>query len=187
MKRVYWNISAGAIVLFALMYFFDGIGLVSAMLPAVLMHELGHVLSLRISGSRLTRISVTLTGIEMDYAPQIEGLRAVLCCLSGPLTGAIYALTACTIGGAFGQMSGTISFLLSAFNLLPILPLDGGRITAALLPIRSARITSTLGAFLLLLGGAFLAARFSSFCLLLIGAWLTVCNLSGLAAQRINK
>ena len=42
MKRVDWNINAGAILLYALMYFFDDIGLTAALIPAVLLHELGH-------------------------------------------------------------------------------------------------------------------------------------------------
>ena len=74
-RQIRWNISAGAILLFALMYFFDGRGLISALMPAVLAHELAHALTLRLCGCRLTRVSVSVFGAEMDYAPQINGLR----------------------------------------------------------------------------------------------------------------
>ena len=176
MRRVRCSVSAWALLAFALMYFFDGIGLVAALAPAVLTHELGHALALRLCGSRLTRLRVSVTGAMLDYAPRVEGLRAVACCAAGPLAGAVYAVAACTLGGRFWRMSGAASCLLSAFNLLPILPLDGGRIVAELLPGAQARRVSLAAAGLLCAGGAALALRFSSFTLLGMGVWLVACN-----------
>ena len=179
------RISAGAILLFALMYFFDGSGVVSAVVPAAIIHELGHLLALRLCGRRLTAISISLTGVRMDYAPQIGGFRAVICFLSGPLAGILYAFAAPTLCGAFGRMSGAASFLLSVFNLLPILPLDGGRIVSELLPERQTRRISRIAALLLLAGGTAIFVRFSSFALLFMGAWLAACNLrTGGASER---
>jgi Zn-dependent protease len=89
----------------------------------------------------------------------------------------LYALIACTAGGAFLRMSGAVSFLLSGFNLLPVLPLDGGRLVALLLPEALARRLSLAAAILLLGGGAAIALRFSSFGLLLAGLWLFLSNL----------
>ena len=177
MRRIRWNVSAGAILLFALLYFFDAGGVICALVPAALAHELGHLLALRLCRARLTRVEISLSGVQMDYAPRLEGGRAVLCFLSGPAAGLLYALAACTLGGAFWQMSGAVSFALSAFNLLPILPLDGGRVVAALLPETQALRTSRIAAFLLLCGGTVLAIRFLSFSMMCMGAWLTACNL----------
>ena len=175
-RQIRWKISAGAILLFALMYFFDGSGLVSALLPAVLVHELAHALALQLCGCRLTRVSVSVFGAEMDYAPQINGLRAILCFLSGPLAGMVYAVAACTIGGNYLRMSGSASFVLSAFNCLPILPLDGGRVVQTILPAAQARRISRFASLLLLACGMMLAVYASSFGMLLMGAWLSVCN-----------
>lgn len=180
MKKI--RISAGAILLFALLYFLDGTGVVSAIVPAAIAHELGHLLTLRLCGRRLTGVSVSLTGVRMDYAPQIDGIRAMLCFLSGPLAGVLYAFAVCTFGGAFGRMSGAASFLLSAFNLLPILPLDGGRIISELLPERQSRRLSLAAALLLTIGGAVLCVQYSAFTLLFMGTWLVLCNLRSVTA-----
>lgn len=176
MRRVQWRISAGAIVLFALMYFFDGSGVVPAALPAIAAHELGHLIPLRLCRRPLRRVTVGLFGLEIDYAGRLEGLAALLCIGGGPLAGLLYALAACTLGGAFFRLSGAVSFVLSAFNLLPILPLDGGRLIAALTDGRFAAKLSQIAALLLTLGGAATTLRLRAPALLLAGAWLTVCN-----------
>ena len=178
------QISAGAILLFALFYFFDGVGIVSAVVPAVLVHELGHVLALRVCGSRVTLVRVSLTGIELDYAPRAEGLRAAACFLSGPLFGALYALAALAQKGSFWRMSGASSALLTAFNLLPVLPLDGGRAVSLLLKASYARRVSLLAAVTVLAGGLIMLMNRGSAMTLLLGVWLTLCNLSSTCILR---
>ena len=179
MKNVEWNVSAGAVLLFALMYFFDGSGLASAAVPAILVHELGHLLPLKLTGHALRRITVGVFGLEIDYAGHPEGAAALLCIGGGPLSGLAYALAACAFGGAFWRMSGAVSAVLTAFNLLPILPLDGGRLVAAVTDTVFAGKLSRVAALLLALGGAWIALRFHALSLLVMGAWLTVCNFRG--------
>ena len=186
-RGVRWQISAGAILLFALFYFLDSEGIVSAMIPAVLIHEIGHVLALRLCGSRVTRVCVSLTGVELDYAPGVGGLRAAACFLSGPLFGAAYALAALAQKSVFWRMSGASSALLTAFNLLPILPLDGGRAVALLLTEAAARRVFLLAALALLAGGAALAVSRGSFMALWLGAWLTLCNLKAIPGLRPDR
>lgn len=176
MKRTEWNVSAGAVLLFALMYFFDGSGLVSAAVPAVCAHELGHLLPLLLCGHRLRRISVSLFGLELDYAGRLEGGAALFCIGGGPLAGTVYALLACSLGGAFWRISGAVSFLLTAFNLLPILPLDGGRLVGQLAGEAVTKYISRVFALLLFAAGVFAVMRFRTLSLLMMGAWLTVCN-----------
>ncbi len=176
MRNVRWNISAGAVLLFALMLFFDADGSVTAVLPAIMFHELGHIAALRFCRRRIRQVSVSVLGFELDYAPQIDGIAAALCFLAGPLTGLLYASLAAAASNEFLKLSGSLSFYLSVFNCLPILPLDGGRIVALLLPERVCGILSLICTILLLLGGiaaAFLYHRLSQ---LLIGAWLFFCN-----------
>ena len=176
MKNVEWNVSAGAVLLFALMYFFDGSGLLSAAAPAICVHEAGHLLPLYLTGHPLRRVSVSLFGLEIDYSGRLQGKTALLCIGGGPLAGLIYAFAACALGGEFRRMSGAVSFVLTAFNLLPILPLDGGRLVAAVTDTVFAGKLSRVAALLLALGGAWIALRFHALSLLVMGAWLTVCN-----------
>ena len=60
MKRTEWNVSAGAVLLAALMYFFDGSGLVSAAVPAVLVHELGHFLAAKKLDVQVNEFSICM-------------------------------------------------------------------------------------------------------------------------------
>ena len=176
MSRVRWSVGAGALLAAALVYFFDDSGLVAAVAPAAAVHELGHILALRALRRRLTRVRVALSGVELDYAPALEGAKCALCALAGPLAGIAYAVAACTLGGEYFRLSGAASFLLSCFNLLPALPLDGGRAMAALLPERAARIVSRLTAAAVLLAGTLLAARGGAPVPAAMGLWLCACG-----------
>ncbi len=177
MKRVRWSISPPALALLALAYFLDGSGAVSALMPAALAHELGHILALRFCSRRLTGVSLTLGGFALDYAPRLEGAQAALCAFAGPLLGAFYAVCACSLGGSFWRMSGAVGFALSVFNLLPILPLDGGRIAAALLPAALAERLSLYLSAALFLACAVLCLRHRALLPLPPFLWLLTCNL----------
>ena len=179
MRRVKWNVSAGAVLLYALMYFFDGSGVVSAAIPAIAAHELGHLLPLSLCGHPLRAVKISVFGVEIGYAGILSGGTALLCIGGGPLAGSIYAVLACTFGGEFLRMSGAVSAVLTVFNLLPILPLDGGRIIAAVTDAAFAGKLSRYAALLLTVGGGVIALRFHALSLLVMGAWLTVCNFHG--------
>jgi stage IV sporulation protein FB len=176
MGRMRVEVRPAAALLFALALFFDTDGLVSAMVPAICVHELGHVLLLKLCGRRVTCLRVGLAGLELDYAPGLDGLQGVLCAAAGPIAGGVYALTACSVGKPFWTVSGAASFVLTVFNLLPIAPLDGGRVLCALLPGIAGRRSSFAAAALLLAGGVWMFLAYRSLSLLIAGAWLTGCN-----------
>lgn len=176
--RMKWDVSAGAVLAFALLYFFDGGGILAALAPAVAVHELGHVLALRLWGHRLRRVSIGAFGLRMDYIGVLERPETVICAAAGPLAGLVYALALRRLGGAW-QRSGAFSLLLSGFNALPVLPLDGGRIVEALVGERAACQISRWAAALLTLGGGALALRFHTPALLVAGVWLLAANIRG--------
>lgn len=175
-RRIQWKISAGAAVAFALLWFFDADGLVAATVPAVLAHELGHAAALRLCGARLRRVSVGLAGIEINYVNLISRGRTALSLAAGPAAGLIYALTACRFGGEYLRLSGAVSFVLTIFNLLPVLPLDGGRLVAELTDEALAGTLSRVASLLLLAGGAALLFAYRAPALFAAGLWLTACN-----------
>lgn len=176
MRNIQWNISAGALLIFALAYFFDENGLVAAAVPAAAIHELGHVAALTAFHCRVTRIGIGAFGLEMDYAGVLGERELIITAAAGPVSGALYAVAAANLPQPYFRLSGAVSLCLSAFNLLPILPLDGGRIVAALTDTRFAANLSKIAAAVLLLGGVGLFAGFRSFPLLCMGAWLLFSN-----------
>ena len=113
-----------------LLYFVDPVVLPLIVWP-VACHELGHFVVLRALGCRITELDLDLGGLCIRYAGSLGKVGQIAAAAAGPLAGLLYVPAAACFGEA-GQYSAGISLLLSVFNLLPCLPLDGGRIAAAL-------------------------------------------------------
>ena len=96
--------------------------------------------------------------------------------LAGPAAGLLYALAAMRAAGQGLRMSGAVSLLLSCFNLLPALPLDGGRALALLCRARTVRACSLGTALLLMAAGLWALFEYGSLSLLVMGGWLLVYN-----------
>lgn len=176
MGAVKWNISAGAVLLLALMYFFDGSGLVSALAAAALFHEAGHYALLRVLGARVTRVSLSVFGLEMDYAGMLSAGKAAACIAAGPAAGVVYALAAHWSKTRFGQVSGAVSLALTCFNLLPVLPLDGGRLLCAVLGERRGAAASRAASLVLAALGLLLLLQRRAAGAAAMGLWLACCN-----------
>lgn len=176
MRRIKWEISTAALLVFALLYFFDGSGIVSAAVPAIVVHELGHLLALRVCGKRISKINLGLFGLKIDYIGELTGLSAVFCSGSGPLFGLFYAGFSTVYGSEFLQVSGSISLALSMFNLLPVLPLDGGRMFSAVFGEQVGKITSKTLSAAFLAGGILLLIWCGYIGMSVISLWLFLHN-----------
>jgi Zn-dependent protease len=117
--------------------------LITLVYGAVLAHEASHVLVAKALGLRVGRVVLQLLGAQSEVLddPQTPG-RAYLVAAVGPLTSVLLAGIGAAVGGAFepntigwvlGWSFAWINGLVSAFNLLPGLPLDGGQILRATL------------------------------------------------------
>lgn len=98
--------------------------LLAAMLAAWLLHELGHWLalrSLRLDGRLHNR---WLLGLAMEVPPACQGWREAWVALAGPGANLLLLLLAHRLGW---QELFAANFVLAGFNLLPFLPLDGGK------------------------------------------------------------
>ena len=134
-------------------------------LLALALHETGHMLTARGLGYRVRSLELWPFGaaLSMDLGTGSRGALTVS--LAGPLCGIAAAGTSLLLLRLLPQTAGVMepffrmNLSLSAVNLLPAWPLDGGRALSSLLsrPLgvrRARRATAWVG---LLLGGALLA------------------------------
>lgn len=114
-----------------------GLGFVVSLLGSVLLHELGHALTARRFGIGVKGITLELLGgyTEMDRdapTPRID----LLVSLAGPAVSAVLgaaavavtlALPEHTLGHQLAFQLAVSNVVVAVFNVLPGLPLDGGR------------------------------------------------------------
>lgn len=150
----------------------------TAALFAALFHEFCHGLMVLAFGGKIQKITVNLSGIRMDTTPLLPGQR-MISSLAGPVGGFLLLLTA----RVFPRLA-VCGLLQSGFNLLPMLPLDGGRAIRAGLELflseeLAERITQWIGngtmAMLFILGCVSFLHFGSRFFLFLLGIFLFRC------------
>ena len=117
------NISAdrGFFPVAALMLLLFPVRFLVGVLLAALIHELGHLLALKIAGGRVLSIRLRSFGARIEAAPMSPG-RTALCALAGPAAGALTIFAYKT----FPELA-LAGLVQTVFNLLPVYPLDGGR------------------------------------------------------------
>lgn len=108
-------------IYFAILLFIVPIPWLFAWLAAVCFHEFCHWLSVQLSGGKVYALTIGLTGANMICQP-LTDRRLLLSVLSGPIGGFLLVFTA----RWFPRLA-LCSWILSIYNLLPLLPLDGGR------------------------------------------------------------
>ena len=113
-----------------------GIGLILLLF----VHEMGHVIEAKRQGLPVSvPVFIPFMGalITMKQMPH-NAWREARLALAGPLLGSAGALVLYILGVAYDSQQlkalAFLGFFLNLFNLLPVIPLDGGRITAALHP-----------------------------------------------------
>ena len=179
MQRRNLGLSLAAVLVTACLYTRGGFLLLPIAALPVLVHELGHVLALCLLRQRITGFVLDAGGFCIRYDGTCAPAGHILAALAGPIAGALYALMGLT-GADWLEQSASLSLLLTAFNLLPILPLDGGRVfrqvcILTLGELRGAQLCRAVSAVLLsllLTGGVLLAAWKKSTALLAAAIWL---------------
>jgi Zn-dependent protease len=115
-----------------------GVAIVCLAFASVLLHELGHALVARQLGVRVSNIELSFFGgaAKMVQLPKTAN-HELLIAAAGPavslvLGGAGLGLAALTHGALFAWIGWT-NLVIAGFNLIPALPMDGGRMLRALL------------------------------------------------------
>lgn len=137
------------------------VGLGVFMIVSVLVHEIAHAVTAHAFGARVDHIALTLWGGHTQYrAREMPALASVLVSVSGPLSNAALAALAAAAEplfepgsslAVFCSVSAWLNLALALFNMLPGLPMDGGRALESLLsavlrrPVLATRITAWAG------------------------------------------
>ncbi|PWH05671.1 peptidase [Brachybacterium endophyticum] len=166
------------------------VGVALALVLSVALHEIGHAVVARASGAHVDHIALTLWGGHTTYrARRVGALSSVLISLAGPAVNLVLAIAAGLLGNGVGQegatahlltMISSLNWALAVFNLLPGLPMDGGRAVEAGLgallrrPASATRITAWAGrviAVIVVAGPLLTALRFPSTTSLILVMW----------------
>jgi Zn-dependent protease len=119
---------------------------------SLLLHELGHALQAKRDGVEIDGITLWLFGGVARFKGTFPSASAELrIALAGPLVSALLGslfVVVAVVGGLGTEVDGVaswlgyINFALLAFNMLPALPLDGGRVLRSLLWLRRGNFGS---------------------------------------------
>ena len=144
----------GFAVLLGVAVCLDPGGLFLPFAAATLAHELGHLIAMGACHVPPSSVRLGLAGVTI-FAAFPGPRQELICAAAGPLAN----LLSSTILLPAAPKFAAAGILLAAFNLLPVYPLDGGRIVRAVAP-RAAETVSVVTAAVLLLAGAVLTAVF---------------------------
>jgi len=183
-----------------------GVGFILALFFCVLLHEFGHALTARKFGIRTRSIILLpIGGIAAIEKTPDDPREEIIIALAGPAVSLAIALLLWLLlksgdglvpleelsisGGTFLQRLMLINLLLAVFNLLPALPMDGGRVFRALLalvmdPLKATRIAA-VAAQAIALGLALLGMRYNLFLVVIaLFIWIGAVSEAGMAGVR---
>ena len=123
--------------------FFNDRQFLAILVVLLLFHELGHYVAMRLFHYRNLRMFfIPMVGAAVSGQHyNVAGWKKVIVSLAGPLPGIVAGIALGIVGMAHGNdplllKSAVVALILNGLNLLPVLPLDGGRVVHALLFVR---------------------------------------------------
>jgi Zn-dependent protease len=159
-----------------------GVMLVLLVFGSVVLHELGHALVARQLGVQVAGIELSFFGgaAKMVQLPRTAN-HEVLIAAAGPAVSFVLGGLGLGLGALTGvsvfAWIGWVNFVIAAFNLIPALPMDGGRILRALLSrkmdfVRATDVSVTIARVVAVAFGVI--GLFGPFQLLLLAPFLWI-------------
>lgn len=154
------DLTPGFPAFLAAVWYFDSCGIFWPFLAAMTVHELAHAAVLLLHGGRIESVRLSFAQVELR-----TGLLSDRTELWSTAAGPGINLLCGWLFRRWMPAFAAVSLLLALFNLLPVWPLDGGRLLRTLLRMRwgaaGVNASQTLGLLfgLGLLAGAVFAAR----------------------------
>lgn len=176
MRRKPFSFSPGAGMLLGFLIFSLSWQELTALLAAAAVHELGHLLAMKLMYVPVYGLSLTLSGPVIRCGAAQTSMAEGITALCGPLAGMALFLLVRPIWPLCAEMS----LALSAMNLLPVLPLDGGRALRAW--THSDRLLRSLGiliSFAVIVSGLFAVAQGWGLGMTAFGVWLLLLACQG--------
>ena len=147
------------IFLFALIFYFTKqIDLYASMMIFAFLHEIGHLIAGLVCGLKPKNINVMPIGFSISFKlntddynmklckGSILSLKKIIIAIAGPIVNVVLAALLLSynieILGIDSETLVYANIIIAMFNLLPIYPLDGGRIVRNILEIFINRINS---------------------------------------------
>ena len=132
--------SGTALVSVAAYSLFWGWEFAAGFVALLFLHEMGHVIALRREGIKAsTPMFIPFLGAAI-FSKSLgdNALAEARVGLAGPILGSLAAAAVAVVGALTGSSFllalAYVGFLINLFNLLPVVPLDGGRAMAAMAP-----------------------------------------------------
>ena len=130
-RRSFISVSPIAVPFYIIALFFRFSALT---LLAALLHELGHIVAIRITGGKILRIKILPIGAEIDALPAKSYLTEAFICGAGIASNILFAALSFSVIGFSDFFICSLS--IAAVNALPILGLDGGDLLLCILQSR---------------------------------------------------
>ena len=135
----------GFFVVAAVFFLTLPINWIISFVTAAIIHEISHILAVYLLGGRVLKLEIQLGGCRIDTAP-IREWKQFICILAGPL-GSFSLLFLCRIA----PKTAICGALQGLCNLIPVMPLDGGRLLQLLLyhfcPTKEKKILDFVSVF----------------------------------------
>lgn len=125
------------------------------------LHEMGHIIALIAVGGKIDRITLSFYGLALKYNCQLSNIKELIVIMLGPVVNLVFYII----------FKDDINLILFVLNILPIYPLDGGRIIKILLP-RVSKLISIITLILLICFSLYIIIVYHSFSLILISVYL---------------